>query len=304
MPTRLPRPARRWRWSSRPRANWRCRCRRELDLALSPPPARASSPASAAWTRVAERRLLSQGAHIVVGTPGRLRDHLERGNLDLPRCAPSCSTRPTRCSTSASARISSSSSTPTPAERRTLMFSATVPRDIAALAKRYQRDALRIEVAGRRRPARRHRVPRRAWSPRTRSSTRSSTCCASTRPAQRHGVLRDARHRDAICTATCRSAASRSWRCRANSRRPSAPRRCRRCATAAPASASRPTSPRAASTCPTSTWSSTPTCRAIRETLLHRSGRTGRAGRKGISVLLVPHTRRGLAQRLLSARRG
>jgi len=30
-----------------------------------------------------ERRALSQGAHIVVGTPGRLRDHLERGALDL-----------------------------------------------------------------------------------------------------------------------------------------------------------------------------------------------------------------------------
>ena len=30
---------------------------------------------------VAERRALAQGAHLVVGTPGRLRDHLERGNL-------------------------------------------------------------------------------------------------------------------------------------------------------------------------------------------------------------------------------
>jgi ATP-dependent RNA helicase DeaD len=30
-----------------------------------------------------ERRTLSHGAHIVVGTPGRLRDHLERGALDL-----------------------------------------------------------------------------------------------------------------------------------------------------------------------------------------------------------------------------
>ena len=35
----------------------------------------------------------------------------------------------------------------TPETRRTLMFSATMPRQIAALAKRYQRDALRIEVA-------------------------------------------------------------------------------------------------------------------------------------------------------------
>ena len=31
----------------------------------------------------AEQRMLAAGAHIVVGTPGRLRDHLERGRLDL-----------------------------------------------------------------------------------------------------------------------------------------------------------------------------------------------------------------------------
>ena len=35
------------------------------------------------------------------------------------------------------------------------------------------------------------------------------------------------------------------------------------------------------------------------ETLLHRSGRTGRAGRKGICVLLVPYTRRRKAERLV-----
>jgi ATP-dependent RNA helicase DeaD len=30
-----------------------------------------------------ERQALNRGCHIVVGTPGRLRDHLERGSLDL-----------------------------------------------------------------------------------------------------------------------------------------------------------------------------------------------------------------------------
>jgi ATP-dependent RNA helicase DeaD len=35
------------------------------------------------------------------------------------------------------------------------------------------------------------------------------------------------------------------------------------------------------------------------ETLQHRSGRTGRAGRKGVSALLVPHSRRQRAERLL-----
>jgi replication initiation protein RepC len=62
----------------------------------------------------------------------------------VARSRPWFSTRPTRCSISASAKTSNSFSTPRPAERRTLMFSATVPRSIATLAKRYQRDAVRI----------------------------------------------------------------------------------------------------------------------------------------------------------------
>ena len=37
----------------------------------------------------------------------------------------------------------------TPETRRTLLFSATIPKEIAALAKRYQRDPLRIDVGRR-----------------------------------------------------------------------------------------------------------------------------------------------------------
>jgi ATP-dependent RNA helicase DeaD len=40
---------------------------------------------------------------------------------------------------------------------------------------------------------------------------------------------------------------------------------------------------------------------ATREALTHRSGRTGRAGRKGVSVVMVPFTRRRRAEQLLAS---
>ena len=49
---------------------------------------------------------LRRGVHVVVGTPGRVMDHLEKGTLDLSDCGSSYSTRPTRCSTWASPRTS------------------------------------------------------------------------------------------------------------------------------------------------------------------------------------------------------
>ena len=48
---------------------------------------------------------LEHGAHIVVGTPGRLLDHLERGTLDLSACRRWCWTKPTACWTWASTTI-------------------------------------------------------------------------------------------------------------------------------------------------------------------------------------------------------
>ena len=246
-------PARRWPWSSPRPANWRCRCRPSW-TGSTPRPAPRSSPASAAWTPAREAARAELGCHIVVGTPGRLSDHLERGNLDLSAPAGRwCSTRPTRCSTWASARTWRTSSTPSPAERRTLLFSATIARDIATLAKRYQRDAVRIDTVGRDAAARRHRIPRHPRRP-ERDRARRRQRAALLRGARRPGLLRtrdSVRHLHVVAARARllgRGPLRRDWASA------SAPTPCRRCATAAPASASPPTWPRAASTCPTWAW--------------------------------------------------
>ena len=173
-----------------------------------------------------------------------------------------CSTRPTRCSTWASARISSRSSTPRPTRRRTLLFSATMPQ-----ADRRARQALPARRAAhldRRRGSRpwRHRLSGGDGRARRTSRMRWSTCCASTSPRRRCCSARRAtrappprqpgRARLRRGGAVGRAQPDRAQRTR-----------CRRCATGARGSASRPTSPRAASTCRRSASSSMSSCRAM-----------------------------------------
>ena len=95
-----------------------------------------------------ERRNLSHGAHIVVGTPGRLRDHLERGALDLSQLKAVVLDEADEMLDMGFREDLEEILDATPQERRTLLFSATMPKPIVALAKRYQRDALRISTVG------------------------------------------------------------------------------------------------------------------------------------------------------------
>jgi ATP-dependent RNA helicase DeaD len=95
-----------------------------------------------------ERRALRQGVHLVVGTPGRLRDHLERGALDLSALRVVVLDEADEMLDMGFREDLEEILDATPAARRTLMFSATMPRPIVALAKRYQRDALRISTLG------------------------------------------------------------------------------------------------------------------------------------------------------------
>lgn len=93
-----------------------------------------------------ERRNLSHGAHIVVGTPGRLRDHLERGALDLSGLKVAILDEADEMLDMGFREDLEGILDGTPAERRTLLFSATLAKPIVALAKRYQKDAFRIDT--------------------------------------------------------------------------------------------------------------------------------------------------------------
>ena len=94
-----------------------------------------------------EARALQAGAHIVVGTPGRLRDHLERGTLATGGLKVVVLDEADEMLDLGFREDLEEILDSTPAERRTLLFSATLPKPIQTLAKRYQKDAFRIATA-------------------------------------------------------------------------------------------------------------------------------------------------------------
>ncbi|MCP3409503.1 DEAD/DEAH box helicase [Bradyrhizobium sp. CCGB01] len=95
-----------------------------------------------------EQRELAAGAHIVVGTPGRLCDHLRRGRLDISQLKVVVLDEADEMLNLGFREDMEFILETTPDTRRTLLFSATFPRGIVALAKQYQQQAFRIEVAG------------------------------------------------------------------------------------------------------------------------------------------------------------
>jgi ATP-dependent RNA helicase DeaD len=95
-----------------------------------------------------EQRELAEGAHIVVGTPGRLCDHLRRHRLDVSELKAVVLDEADEMLNLGFREDMEFILKTTPASRRTLLFSATLPREIVALAKQYQNQAFRVEVAG------------------------------------------------------------------------------------------------------------------------------------------------------------
>ncbi len=94
-----------------------------------------------------ERRRLNDGAHIVVGTPGRLKDHLERGALVISGVKAVVLDEADEMLDLGFREDLEFILDSTPKQRQTLMFSATLPKTIMSMARRFQRDALRLEIS-------------------------------------------------------------------------------------------------------------------------------------------------------------
>ncbi|WP_156678513.1 DEAD/DEAH box helicase [Sphingomonas profundi] len=118
---------------------------RELAWLYGPAGGRVASCVGGMNVR-AEQRALQSGAHIVVGTPGRLRDHLERGSLVTSGLKVVVLDEADEMLDLGFREDIEEILDVTPADRRTLLFSATLPKPIAILARTYQKDALRIET--------------------------------------------------------------------------------------------------------------------------------------------------------------
>jgi len=245
-----------------------------------------------------EAQSLRQGAHIVVGTPGRLCDHLSRGNLDLTQLRAVVLDEADEMLDLGFREELEQLLDATPDQKRTLLFSATIAREIAALARRYQNNAERIDtVSARKQHADiTYRCILTAPNDIERSvinilrfyESPSALLFCHTRAmvAQVQAALTE----KGFASVAISGEMGQNERSRAmEALRSGVARVC-----VATDVAARGIDVPALSLVINASIPSEPA------TLLHRSGRTGRAGRKGTSVILVPHNQRRRAERLLT----
>ncbi len=244
-----------------------------------------------------ESRALAAGCHIVVGTPGRLRDHIERGRLVLADLRVVVLDEADEMLNLGFREDIEFILESMPKTRRTLLFSATIPPDISALAKRYQSNSLRIDTIDRSQPHRdieylAVRVATNQIEPAIVNllrfyEARSTMIFCHTREAVRHLHARLAER--GFVTVALSGELSQAERNRAlQSLREGSARVC-------------------VATDVAARGIDLPGLELVihadlpsdRDTLLHRSGRTGRAGRQGRCVLLVPFNRRRKAESLI-----
>ena len=89
---------------------------------------------------------LERGGHVVVGTPGRVIDHIKRGTLSLHAVRFAILDEADQMLDIGFARDIDYILRNVPKERQTGLFSATMPESIGRLVYRYMRDAERIAV--------------------------------------------------------------------------------------------------------------------------------------------------------------
>ncbi|MBC2884195.1 DEAD/DEAH box helicase [Ochrobactrum sp. CM-21-5] len=270
--------------------------RRELEWLYADTGARIASCVGGMDIRT-ERRALERGSHIVVGTPGRLRDHITRNALDMSELRTVVLDEADEMLDMGFREDLEFILGEAPAERRTLMFSATVPKPIAQLAKRFQNDALRITVQSETSqhadidyvamPVPPHERDHAIINTLLYYDSQNSIIFCSTREAVKHMASRLSNRGFAVVALSGElSQAERN-----NALQAMRDGRARVCVATDVAArgidlpnldlvihADLPNNP---------------------DTMLHRSGRTGRAGRKGTCVLVVPFSRRRIAERLL-----
>lgn len=244
-----------------------------------------------------ERRALARAPAIVVGTPGRLRDHIERGSLDLAELRVAVLDEADEMLDLGFREDLEFILQSAPEARRTLMFSATVPPAIEKLARDFQRDALRLATQG---EARQHGdITYRALSVAVRDrenailnllrfyEARTAIVFVKTRAEVNHLLARMANR--GLRVVALSGELSQQERTHAlQALRDGRAQVCIATDVAARGIDLPGLELVIHADLPTNS-----------ETLLHRSGRTGRAGAKGVSALIVPPSAQKKAQRLL-----
>ncbi|MCC5967028.1 MAG: DEAD/DEAH box helicase [Natronohydrobacter sp.] len=244
-----------------------------------------------------ERRALDRGAHIVVGTPGRLRDHIMRGAFDMSDLRAVVLDEADEMLDLGFREDLEYMLGEAPESKRTLLFSATVPPAIVEIAKTYQRDAVRVTTISRgvQHSDISYQVVKVAASEAEHAiinllrfhDAPASIVFANTRATVARLAARFANR--GLSVVSLSGELSQDERSHAlQSLRDGRARVCVATDVAARGIDLPNLDLVIHADLPMNT-----------EALLHRSGRTGRAGRKGVSVLIAPDRAAGKAERLL-----
>ncbi len=107
-----------------------------------------------------QNRELERGVDVLVATPGRLLDHIERGRVDLSRLQILVLDEADRMLDMGFQEDVDRVCALAPAARQTVLFSATIDGAIGRLAARLTREPVRIDVSAERSSPGRHRAAR------------------------------------------------------------------------------------------------------------------------------------------------